>query len=343
MRISLLVPSHCILLQNLNLSDYGVLIQVTSDGVMWNGVVPLLFGKHSKRRRTHFISLWFEHFGISTKSCLGKSIENDSVQERNGWLKRSCNHHLRKRVHTKQRKQIANLSTEAVSCDVNSIDMSSLNMSIDKQSKFEIIIFPPIHINQLGPEFAWTGRLISWENIQIRLQSLNAFVSTLGGGYFLCHHLSTAITLARYQRWIAMQLNDLHLALRCTINEAYNYIHAGHFETALKMIHSIQRQARHIEDRLLWNVAHAAKLFAKKVRRVNRKLKDSSYEPMEIELEDTSHRAMKRQHSPDLDKAGELTSHCKKIHPASYTVDDFQRVRIVKDQSSNSSRIKALI
>ena len=77
-----------------------------------------------------------------------------------------------------------------------------------------VIVLPPYpHIGctsppTLEPERLFTSRLVRLENIMVRLQSLNAFFSTLGGGYFLCRYLTTAVQLARWQRTIALSLGD---------------------------------------------------------------------------------------------------------------------------------------
>jgi hypothetical protein len=49
------------------------------------------------------------------------------------------------------------------------------------------------------------------------LQSLQAYTSTLGGGYFFCGQLHAAIELARYQRKLALALHDDHGAGICTV------------------------------------------------------------------------------------------------------------------------------
>jgi len=59
------------------------------------------------------------------------------------------------------------------------------------------------------------------ENIYIRLTSLSSYISTLGGGFFLCKYLSTAVFLAQSQCHIAYLRGDTEMALKCRINEGY--------------------------------------------------------------------------------------------------------------------------
>ena len=121
----------------------------------------------------------------------------------------------------------------------------------------------------LRPEKIFTSRLVKLENIMVRLQSLNAFFSTLGGGYFLCRYLSIAVRLARSQRAIALSLGDRNLAARCTVNEAYNYIHAGRIRHALMLLKQVQGAAVERGDNLTISMCKSARLFAKRVRKAN--------------------------------------------------------------------------
>mmetsp|Transcript_14351 Transcript_14351/g.26937 ORF Transcript_14351/g.26937 Transcript_14351/m.26937 type:complete len:153 (+) Transcript_14351:1353-1811(+) len=66
----------------------------------------------------------------------------------------------------------------------------------------------------------------------------------MGGGYFLCRYLNTAVKLARYQRRISLALDDIQLAMKCAINEAYNYIHAGEISRAKRLIRQTWKEAK---------------------------------------------------------------------------------------------------
>lgn len=137
-----------------------------------------------------------------------------------------------------------------------------------------IIILPPYpHVNctsppTLEPERLFTSRLVRLENAAIFLQSLNSFVSTLGGGYFLCRYLTTAVQLARWQRAIALSLGDRDLAGRCTVNEAYNYVHAGHFAHAFQLIKKVKSEAIERGDELTVSMCKSARYFAKRVQKM---------------------------------------------------------------------------
>lgn len=131
-----------------------------------------------------------------------------------------------------------------------------------------LVILPPFFCNAPSSDyFDFTSRLLSWEHTLIRLQSLHAFTSTLGGGYFLCRQLHVATELARYQRRIATALNDEHAAGVCTVNEAYNYIHAGYIRHALAILKKTKIHAKKRNDNSLMAIISSACTFAKRVRR----------------------------------------------------------------------------
>ena len=131
-------------------------------------------------------------------------------------------------------------------------------------------------------------RLIRLENTMIKLTSITAYVSTLGGGYFLCNYLSTAVSLARQQCLLALIRGDLHMSLKCRINEGYCYIHAGRIKRARRTIRHVLRDVldliardglegedglHHTPDRelneltVIKNMAYSALRFAAHVRR----------------------------------------------------------------------------
>ena len=66
-------------------------------------------------------------------------------------------------------------------------------------------------------------------------------------------------------------LNDRHLVLRCRVNEAYNYVHAGNFGVALSILREVIALGKFDGDTLLLAVARSARLFCKRVRRASEK------------------------------------------------------------------------
>lgn len=121
-------------------------------------------------------------------------------------------------------------------------------------------------------DYSFSGRLIHNEHLFLQAQTLAAWYATLGGGYFLCHKLSTAVQLARRQRRVAEWMGDEEMADRCTLNEAYNYIHAGYFGIAFSMLTELQKSARSRQDVVLLNMCKSARLFGKRMRRAGKRL-----------------------------------------------------------------------
>lgn len=121
-------------------------------------------------------------------------------------------------------------------------------------------------------DYDFSGRLIHNEHLFLQAQTLAAWYATLGGGYFLCHRLSTAVQLARRQRQVAEWMGDEGMADRCTLNEAYNYLHAGHFRIAFFMLKALQASAQARHDAVLWTMCKSARLFGRRMRRAGKRL-----------------------------------------------------------------------
>ncbi len=99
-----------------------------------------------------------------------------------------------------------------------------------------------------APDNAFALRLLTSEKNLIRLSSLSAYISTLGGGFFLCRYLSTAISLARRQCAIALMRDDIIMALKCRINEGYCYIHAGRLNRGRRVIRRVLRDVTKMQS-----------------------------------------------------------------------------------------------
>jgi len=213
---------------------------------------------------------------------------------------------------------------------------------IDQMKNMSIFILPP---NQTPSPFAslraeqiFASALVKQENLNIRLQTLNAYVATLGGGYFLCKYLKIAVKLARYQRTIAYALDDHNLAMKCTVNEAYNYIHAGMVNHAKVLIDSTIRQAmgyisdgsigRPVDETVL-GMCHSARWFAERVEEAGLKA-----EEQRALIRVKANRTVENEStSKSSSNEVELTQ-VKANNDGTFTStnDDFQRIRIVKSR-----------
>ncbi|KAL7526091.1 hypothetical protein ACHAXR_001311, partial [Thalassiosira sp. AJA248-18] len=204
------------------------------------------------------------------------------------------------------------------------------------------------HTPSTSPTNPFALRLIHLENTHIRLTSLSAYISTLGGGFFLCKYLSTAIYLARQQCHIALLRGDTEMALKCRINEGYCYIHSGKLNKGKKVIRRVlcdvmrmQKEKglleteygllHHTEERelseltVIRNMCHSALRFANLIREAGKSISlrddgggggESSYHRNGDGKEQTQHRNVARNEKTVV----------------SPTHDDFQRIRIVQDR-----------
>ena len=198
-----------------------------------------------------------------------------------------------------------------------------------------------------GPTNQFALRLITNENNLIRLTSLSAYISTLGGGFFLCRYLSTAISLARRQCAIALMRGDCMMALKCRINEGYCYIHGGRLNKGKKVIRRVLRDTVTVqadmgisekEDGLLnhtpevelseiviiKNMCHSALRFADLIREVSTGAESRSG-GISLQNDDRSDRASSDGRRSTMDGS-------QKEKVISTTHDDFQRIRIVQDR-----------
>jgi hypothetical protein len=160
-----------------------------------------------------------------------------------------------------------------------------------------IWFLPPILTN---PDMTFTSALLRMEHAVIKTQTLSAWYATLGGGYFFCRRLEHSLQLARQQRVLAILLGDAGMERTCSINEAYNLLYAGRFKEALLALRLLWKST---DDDVTRNQCKAAWLLGKRLRKVSRKL---------VGYHQATPTQQLQKHFTD-------------------TVDDYQRIRIVKD------------
>ena len=167
-------------------------------------------------------------------------------------------------------------------------------------------------------EFSWEERLIHWEHQLILAQSLAGFCSTMGGGFYLTRHFTSAAQLSRQQQWLAWYLGDVEMAWKCQINQAYDWIQCGEFRMANRLIRSVLKQMRQRRQRApsghttVHSMCMSALLFLKRVQETAI-VGEKQAEPLSSKI--------------GSDKPPPM-------------VDDYYRIRIVKDQSSQDDLLR---
>ena len=306
-----------------------LIIQCHSDGVMWKGLVPLLMGERdqstaSANMKYVALKVLIQHFNDSilrieldhtNSSDDGVDIINDQNQSDKGdWMTDQINMVMKD---------------------------DSRNTSSDQSAQYNlsVVILPPnpfvttySRMSSSSPTSLFAGRLIYNENTLIRLTSMSAYISTMGGGFFLCRYLSTAVAMARQQCRIALIRGDEEMAFKCRINEGYCYIHAGKLN-----------RGKNIIKLVLYDVAKRQK----QKYGIDWKL---SLEHEESELINTSDRELSELtvirnmctsalRFANLIKQQNLQEAASKDDESqdslSATHDDFQRIRVVKNRIWN--------
>ncbi|CEG45304.1 uncharacterized protein PHALS_01610 [Plasmopara halstedii] len=104
----------------------------------------------------------------------------------------------------------------------------------------------------------------------VALITANAYVSTLGGGHFLCRHVIQSRLLAKVQIGISMGLQDPVLESKCRVHLMYNALQVGNFKRAREILKREEAVAEELESRELRNVCYAAKVYFNKMNRLHK-------------------------------------------------------------------------
>ena len=100
------------------------------------------------------------------------------------------------------------------------------------------------------------------------LITTNAYISTLGGGFFLCRYLDHAKMMACKQYLIAKKLNEPILMSQISIHMAYNLIHEGSYINAYNIIIHQEQIADDLNHNELKAIVASAKHYLRKIKDV---------------------------------------------------------------------------
>ena len=184
---------------------------------------------------------------------------------------------------------------------------------LENAPRLTILLQPPTICH---PDAIFASIVLRTEHVLLRLQTMTAWLSTLGGGYFFCRRLQFSLQLARQQRLLALQIGNIAMARQCSVNEAYNLIYAGKFQAAKRVLQQLE-DSIHVAkttsngggggggdngDMITLRQCQAARLLARRLKKV-------------------AERGLRGYHTYEK---GEK-----------HAIDDFQRIRIVVEDDDN--------
>ncbi len=117
-------------------------------------------------------------------------------------------------------------------------------------------------------DLAWGARLSWLLARKAGLATANAFVSTLGGGFFLCKQIDRAEQMALRQLSIALSLGDPALAVQCRVHLAYNQLQRGRLRLARAMLEGEWLCAKALGDDVLQSMVRSAWLYLRRLRQL---------------------------------------------------------------------------
>jgi hypothetical protein len=122
------------------------------------------------------------------------------------------------------------------------------------------------------PNNEWSRRILSLASEKKSLAVSSAYVSTLGGGFFMCRFVNKAQEMARAQLEIAIKLGDRVLQSKCRTHLIYNDIQLGAFDVARAKLMQEIAYANELGNKELCSVVASALHFCERSREVNQKL-----------------------------------------------------------------------
>jgi hypothetical protein len=318
-----------------------------SSRLIWNEIVPILFFPSSKQPGRRLILILLRH----VEQCLEKGGEGSphfSPGFGNTLVMKSTYRLCQQDARASNSEPLfwghVNVLLESDS-DQQTIQRTFhlQRRKCTKQQRCQIflIVTPP---STTLMEKSWEYRLVSWEHLLIQAYSVSAYLATLGGGHFLCRQLSTALKLAQYQQYVITHVlhgsSDQTMLFKCILNQAYNYMYAGHFKMARKILRYIQNRCfptdnrrshekpAEIHDQSFLRMYQNARITC-------RRMQNLQILPVEVSQQET------QLEKPSSDMATEFnttvtTDLLKKQSSLLLTHDNWYRYRIVQDQSSRT-------
>eukprot|EP00956_Cyclotella_meneghiniana_P034679 scaffold107436_cov39-Cyclotella_meneghiniana.AAC.3 len=227
--------------------NYTLDLQCHSEGVFWRGLVPLLlFTEESSESNAAAaaadlaLAALMAHYQscITIRSSSSIKCHRDEVEASSFEL----TSHILRNNHIAVLEDDHCLTIQIINTSsLQSLIASNYRTNDTNANNKHIIppviiltIHPPDPSNNYysrtpstRPTNTYTLQLLQYEKHQIQLTSLSAYLSTLGGGYFLTHQTSTAYNMAYRQYIVANRRGDMDMGWRCRINMGYCCFYTG--------------------------------------------------------------------------------------------------------------------
>lgn len=235
--------------------------------VMWNGLQPCLFDSSKEVCRSALRIILQSYIIWNSKKNAPQKCDEPGKKQDTIVIAHDDS-------SDREEKRNVRLCTRKIR--IHSIRTSDDCLHLNNINSMRLWIHPP---NNSKIEYLWEGLLLQWENRLIQAQSFAGYIATLGGGYFLCHHFHSAFVLATQQKRLALLLSDESMYYKCYINQAYNLIYAGKFDSANKLLRLLVRElsSRHYtSDSVLIKMCRSARLFSKRMHKASKTLLQNS-------------------------------------------------------------------
>ena len=152
------------------------------------------------------------------------------------------------------------------------------NISGACKVKIVLWIFPPLTPPSDIDRTPFAGIVSRIQRVISMQNGWNAWLSTLGGGYFGIKNLQKSLWLAQQQRNLALWLGDTKMARQCTLNEAYNWMYSGRFRLAGSVLGKLENEVTETkrphsdkEDKIFLQRCSAARVFLRRLKKLSQK------------------------------------------------------------------------
>lgn len=111
------------------------------------------------------------------------------------------------------------------------------------------------------PDYVFSYYLNRTNNLYVRIERENAYISSLGGGAYLCRHIPLAIQAAYTQLYLSSIINDIILFTRSIVHLIYIAIAAGQWCTANRIIRVLLSYGDRTNDQGLMTMVRTAQHY----------------------------------------------------------------------------------